>query len=80
MPAAALDNVVNDTTSFIYDRRLLYVIGDAAQHRAQGGGGLAMAAILALNRALLSRILFLATPVPLLTDLIISPLLRLEGD
>ena len=26
LPAAALDNVVNDTTSFIYDRRLLYVI------------------------------------------------------
>jgi hypothetical protein len=34
----------------------------------------------ALPPALLSRILFLATPVPLLTDLIISPLLLLEGD
>ena len=33
----------------------------------------------ALPPALLSRILFLATPVPLLTDLIISPLLLLEG-
>ena len=35
----------------------------------------------ALPPALLSRILFLVTPaVPLLTDLIISPLLLLEGD
>ena len=65
--ANELDNVVNDTTSFIYDRRLL-----CRRRRSSRR-------FLARPPALLSRILFLATPA-LLTDLIISPYYSWRGD